>query len=396
MSDRTAPGTLDWVIVGGGIHGTHLSHLLVTRGGVPRDRLLVVDPHPAPIAAFAGMAASIGYRFLRSPSVHHLDLDPYALRTFIAASRVPKHEAYTPPYDRPALSCFLAHTAAVVRAHRLDRLRRRTRVERIARRTRGFAVDTTAGVLTTRRVLLAMGAGEHLLWPGWAQPLRESGRIRHTLDWTAPRPPAHGSLAVIGGGITAAQVACREAGAGRHVHLIRRHPARVHQFDAPPAWLGAKAMQPFLDVRDFAERRRLIASARHRGSMPPEVAQEVRRLVRRGRLTEHEAEVASGCVTDEGVSLVCDDGTVVDVSAVVLATGMEPSRPGGSLVDALVADGAPVAPCGYPVVSPGLEWEPGLVVTGPLAELELGPTARNIAGARAAGRRIEAAGFYRR
>jgi hypothetical protein len=35
-----------------------------------------------------------------------------------------------------------------------------------------------------------------------------------------------------------------------------------------------------------------------------------------------------------------------------------------------------------------LQWGPGLFVMGPLAELELGPTARNITGARAGAARI--------
>ena len=42
---------------------------------------------------------------------------------------------------------------------------------------------------------------------------------------------------------------------------------------------------------------------------------------------------------------------------------------------------------GYPIIDPSLRWHPRYV-TGPLAELELGPSSRNIAGARRAGERI--------
>jgi hypothetical protein len=48
----------------------------------------------------------------------------------------------------------------------------------------------------------------------------------------------------------------------------------------------------------------------------------------------------------------------------------------------------PFAPCGYPVVNRYLAWGRGLFVTGALAELELGPVARNISGARRAGERL--------
>jgi hypothetical protein len=46
------------------------------------------------------------------------------------------------------------------------------------------------------------------------------------------------------------------------------------------------------------------------------------------------------------------------------------------------------AGCGFPVVDDLLQWRPGLHVTGPLAELEVGPASRNIVGARLAGERL--------
>jgi hypothetical protein len=50
----------------------------------------------------------------------------------------------------------------------------------------------------------------------------------------------------------------------------------------------------------------------------------------------------------------------------------------------------PCADCGYPIVSRALQWGHDLYVIGALAELEMGPIARNISGARqAAGRIVE-------
>ena len=75
----------------------------------------------------------------------------------------------------------------------------------------------------------------------------------------------------------------------------------------------------------------------------------------------------------------------------LLATGFEPQRPGGALVDRLAEEHRlPCAACGYPEVDTALRWHPRLFVAGPLAELELGPVARNIAGARRAGERLVA------
>ena len=49
---------------------------------------------------------------------------------------------------------------------------------------------------------------------------------------------------------------------------------------------------------------------------------------------------------------------------------------------------APIASCGLPYISPTLEWLPNLFVTGGLADLVLGPFARNIMGGREAALRI--------
>ena len=40
-SSHHAPAPLEWLIVGGGVHGTHLAHVLVNALGVVRDRLRV-------------------------------------------------------------------------------------------------------------------------------------------------------------------------------------------------------------------------------------------------------------------------------------------------------------------------------------------------------------------
>ena len=53
-----------------------------------------------------------------------------------------------------------------------------------------------------------------------------------------------------------------------------------------------------------------------------------------------------------------------------------------------VDDRIATACCGYPIVDSELRWHPRIYVSGPLAELELGPVSRNIAGARRAGDRI--------
>jgi Fe2+ or Zn2+ uptake regulation protein len=43
---------LDWIIVGGGIHGTYISNCLVKSQGVDPEKLVVVDPHDAPLSVW--------------------------------------------------------------------------------------------------------------------------------------------------------------------------------------------------------------------------------------------------------------------------------------------------------------------------------------------------------
>ena len=48
----------------------------------------------------------------------------------------------------------------------------------------------------------------------------------------------------------------------------------------------------------------------------------------------------------------------------------------------------PCNPCGTPVVGEDLQWGNNIYVTGPLAELQVGPCARDIVSARNAGRML--------
>lgn len=387
---------LDWVIVGGGVHGTHAS-LVLTARGVARDRLRVVDPHDEPLARWEECTRNAGMEFLRSPSVHNLDLEPFALDRFSRSPEGRPFRAFRAPYDRPSLDLFREHVRHVVDSSRLRDLRVRARAEGLRAVPGGWCVKTDAGPLPARRVLLALGLSEQPAWPGWAREARAAGLdVEHLFSpgfdfWSEP---AAGAIAVVGGGITAAQAATALANDGEvPVILLRRHPLRVHQFDSDPGWLGPLHLSGFRALPPGTERRRAIDAARHRGSVPPDVASRLGAAVRQGTLTVLEAEVLAASPSDDGgASLRLSSGETVVVRHVVLATGFERTRPGGPWLDDAVLDHAlPCSTCGYPLVDRSLQWAPGLHVTGPLAELEIGPVARNIAGARMAAERLRAA-----
>jgi cation diffusion facilitator CzcD-associated flavoprotein CzcO len=387
---------LDWVIVGGGPHGVHLAVRLLEEGRVKRDHLRIVDPHPTLMHRWRCCTASTGMRYLRSPAVHHLDLEPFDLLRFAEAGPggpgTGSH--FAPPYSRPSVDLFARHCDALLRRHRLDALHIRAGATRIALGEASVGLGLSDGrELHTHSVVLALGNSDHRHWPGWCRQLRDSGgRVCHVFDEDAPLQPEtlpH-TLAVVGGGISAAQVATRLAAAGKQVTVLARHPPRLHQFDSDPGWLGPKHMRSFERTRDMARRRSLIGAARHRGSMPADVHAELQAAIEAGSVCWRTDPMVDARVGPDGAMHLDFDGTpMLTVAAIVLATGLSTARPGGRLVDAIIEEhDLPVAACGYPVVDSHLRWHPRLFVMGPLAELELGPAARNLAGARRAADRI--------
>lgn len=387
---------LDWLIVGGGVHGTLLSHHLTCVGGVAPERLRVLDPHPAPLWCWEHFTRNTGMTFLRSPSVHHLEVEPHALARYAQRLKT-RQRLFAWPYDRPALWLFRQHCEHLVEEYGLAELRVRGRATGLTRTAHGWRVETSEGALEARRVVLALGLGESPCVPGWAQALRAEGApVQHVFEpgFQRERLPAWSRLAVVGGGISAQQLALAlsERAPGT-VRLLCRHEARVHQFDSDPGWLGPKRLAGFWQVESVVERRRMIREARHRGSAPEDVAKAVHYAERDGRLQCARGEVVAARYESGQIELEWDAGTGERhrerCDRLVLATGFEPARPGGAWLDAAVAElGLACAPCGYPRVDKQLQWAPGLHVSGPLAELELGPVSRNISGARMAADRL--------
>ncbi|NDJ61415.1 MAG: FAD-dependent oxidoreductase [Chloroflexi bacterium] len=387
---------LDWLIVGGGAHGTAISHYLTARCGVPRDQLRVLDPHDRPLALWHQFTANTGMAYLRSPLAHHLHDDVGSLKTFALTADGADHARFIPKFNRPSLALFNAHCEWMLRRYDLEALRIGGRAGGLTRLTDGWAVTTDSGEIESRRVLLALGATEQPLWPEWACDLRASGApIDHIFapEFVTDRLPPSEHTVVIGGGITAVQtallLAARQPGT---ITLLRRHGVQIADFDSDPCWSGPLCLNDFCAEPDPNRRRAIIDQARHRGSLPPDVADALESARRAGTLKTQQGEVIAAAAGDMGIALHLTDCVVpIRADRVVLATGFASARPGGAWLDRAIADhDLPAAACGYPIVDAGLCWAPGLYVTGPLAELAIGPASRNLIGARLAARRIGA------
>ncbi len=397
---------LEWVIVGGGVQGTYLSHLLLRRFGLSPRSIRVVDPYDEPLHRWKRFAENVGMSSLRSPAVHHLDLASlslkrFALRADLKAPAGEEHGAFfLPPYGRPSLRLFNLHAEEVIRGNRLDAIRVKGLACGLRLIEGGFEVayageSTPESRLAARRVILAIGMSDQPCWPEWAlQPRAAGAPIFHILDPAFSRRSLGDfrNAVIYGGGLSAAQVAlalARERPGA--VTLVTRHDFRIHLFDSEPSWQGPNFMRSFAREPDPAKRREIIARERHRGSLTPEAKEELDAAVYAGRVSLARIEGEPRAVLHaKGEVELAFPRRRIDCDLIVLATGYDRKRPGGEWLDRAVEELAlPCGPCGFPIPDPSLQWRPGLYVAGPLAELELGPVARNIAGAHRAAARLE-------
>ncbi|GAB4512809.1 MAG: FAD/NAD(P)-binding protein [Anaerolineae bacterium] len=380
---------LDWLIIGGGVQGTALSHVLVNRAGVAVARLRVLDPYDLPLARWHATTHNTGMTHLRSPEVHHLHDDPWSLRTFAQTQPGRALADFVPIYNRPSLALFNGHTDWMLERYKLRDMRLQGRALGLQRQREGWCVETTSGPLMARRVLLALNTTEQPHRPAWAQGttvphIFDAGFDRETL-------PPWSHLVIIGGGISAAQLAMSLAvRQPATVTLLTRHEIRLSHFDSDPCWVTRLCLETFHQQPDFNQRRAMIQQARQPGSMPPDVAAALRHANQTGALRLQRGEVSALSGDAGAYTLHLAEGDTLHADSIVLATGFARVRPGGAWLSAAIAnEGLPVADCGYPVIDDSLRWADGLYVTGRLAELEIGPVAANIIGARLAAMRLK-------
>ncbi|AOM83932.1 FAD/NAD(P)-binding protein [Salisediminibacterium beveridgei] len=386
---KTNPGTC--LIIGGGIHGTLLGVQILKSGTLRQDDLRIVDPNESLISRWKTNTTRIGMRYLRSPSVHHLDLDPFSLRKF---SNDQDGTDFLGRYKRPSLDLFHEHCQALIEETGLAALHHQGSVSGLTRDSDDLLHVTLASGETTtaRQVIVATGMNEMVAWPEWACGLQDAGgHVEHvfheaedvTRDSEAP-------IVITGGGITAAHTALKLSKEyPGQVTLLTRHSLRTHDFDSDPGWLGPKYMNGFSQLKDNQRRRQTIRMARYRGSVPPEIKRALVSEEAKGNLHLCQDEVDGTTVNHGHMLLHLQSGDTLHARTVILATGYRQECP---IPDWLKIYGddfdLPYAPCGTPVVDQNLSWHDGIYLTGALAELELGPTARNIAGARQAAARM--------
>lgn len=343
--------------MGCGPHGVAVGCALVQAGiaGVG-----VVDPETGPLAVWQRGAAGIAMTQMRSPWVHHVQVDAMGLLDFAHAGQRWQ--------ESPSVAEFEAHALA-----HFDRYRPRIHRGRVVGLRRGdrprprWTIELDDGrALHAHRVVVATGLGPHRR-PDIGGVALPGGRVG----------THRGAVAVIGGGHTATTAAAALLRGGATVDLFAPRALTEQAKDVDPGWFGPRYLDGFARTCS-AGRLDQLFQARF-ASTPPGLAAWLREQAQGGQLR----------IVGERVARV---------EAAAVGTFVRSGRRWGPYEQAYCATGHRIDVAnldwlvpwvgqtlsGWPVLDPHLQAAPGLHLTGPLAELELGPAGRNLWGAQRA------------
>lgn len=396
--------TYDCIIVGGGLHGTALANRLLEETSLSRSQLTIVDPHDALLESFRRRARRCGMTTMRSTFVHHIGLDPFGLESF--ATWQERADELVPTVDyppRPTLDLFLDHAEYVIDGAGLDDCHLQASVRSIDEDGDELVFDTTEGPLRAPTGVLAIGHGGRLRRPSWANGVAGISHVWGTFDRSArgrdnsgERSDADAHTVVVGGGITAGQLAVTLS-ADRQVTLVSRRPIEWAISEADPRWINWPHIESTLhrDPPGSSDRLERVDEARHTATMPPYLYESLDDRLENGRLAIRQETITDASHDGQSVTLELASNNRLEADQVVLATGFEPAfdhpfveRVSDSLSLERGARGIPM------LDDATLAWRRAdgsptpLFVTGALALAAVGPYAPNIPGSRRSADRI--------
>lgn len=376
--------TSDVLIVGAGPHALTLSRYLAKAGIRP----LVFDVDGW-CERWRGRLERLDVRMLRSHHTQHPEPDQYALARF-GGDPIQK---WAGPWSTPTTDIFDRFCAHLIDKHALAHVLRRDRVVQIEQLEDVLRVRTQhGGEHFARRVVLATNPMCPLR-PGWATAAAvraPDGRLIHSdeLDLRALALAGERVL-VVGGGLTGAGIAVAAMQRGAHVTVAARRALELRVADAESNWHGPARLRPFFAEPDPVQRREMCRAARGGGTVTPPLAWALRKAAHDGTaelLEGHEVRHASW---QDGAFSVLLDYQPRRFDRIWLATGHDVAVDAEPLLDRIASSHPARVVGGLPVLDSACRW-PGtaLHLMGALAELQLGPLARNLAGARMAADRI--------
>ncbi|MEM8779884.1 MAG: FAD/NAD(P)-binding protein [Cyanobacteria bacterium P01_G01_bin.49] len=397
MTARTLPKNIDIAIIGAGTQAlTLVTHILQKKTKF-RRRLLVLDPSGSWLTQWRHQFAAQEIPYLRSPAVHHPHPNPHALRKFAEH----RQDELFAPYDLPGTHLFNDFCTNLVKNCNLDELIYPDAVTRIlpieSSHGRRFQLNLESGqLLQARRVVLATGTGIPQ-FPDWVSKINTPyprERLLHsrqidlrTLKLTRER------ILIIGGGLSSGHLTVGAIARSAKVVLMSRRELQEKLFDADPGWLGPKYLKGFNHELDWEKRWQMIQTARNGGSMTPAMMLQLRRLTRDGKLKiEEQCEVIQARWQNHQWQIKCQDGKNFFCDRIWLGTGANLSVENYPLLTDILDTHLTPFVHGLPILDEYLRWSSlALFMMGGLAALQIGPVARNLAGAIKGSQRISKA-----
>ncbi|MCU4925897.1 FAD/NAD(P)-binding protein [Halobacteria archaeon AArc-dxtr1] len=386
-------------IVGGGVHGVHLAVRLLQADLVDPGELRIVDSSGL-LDSFRRKCRQCGMVEFRSPLVHHVDTDPFSLRDFARThGREDELIPSTIGAERPTVSLFFDHAESLCEQYDLESIRVDAHVTNIVDQGDSVEIQTTAGPVRSQWCLLAVGHGGSVTYPAWATDLASTEPVTHVWD-SGFDPGAIGetsTVGIVGGGITAAQLATTLAQPGRDVILFARSPFRVETIEASTDWMHFSGRIEDLHARPPGSRAReeLVVDARYDGTMPPYVFRRLQRAFEREWIELERSEIAVATEAGGAVVVTCQDDSAFCLDKLVCATGFGSPYDGELFRHLRHQSTLQTGYRGAPVLDDDtLRWmrQDGapsrIAVSGVAAQQVLGPFARNVIGARRAGKLI--------
>jgi cation diffusion facilitator CzcD-associated flavoprotein CzcO len=379
------------LVVGAGPHGLTACAYFAAANPDILDDSVVVDP-AGWLGAWNQKLEALDIEWLRSSCVHHPHPKPFQLIEWsqMEAAHV------RGPYKAPSRRFFARFCDDVCTTLDLERRLLRDRVVGLLPHSSGVLVTLASGrTVDAERVVMATNPRRNRV-PAWAATTQDAALIAHASDVDLRTAEVAGQrVAVVGGGLTAVQLAIGAARRGARVTLLARRPLHQRTFDVTAGWMTYK-LERLLTVSDPARRLRAVRAARGRGTVPPEDLDILRDHARHAQIKVGEGVSVDHVATDGSALVAHTSAGRMHFDRMWLATGSHPDLFADPCLRRLHASLPATLVGGIPVLDAHCRW-PGTSIhlMGELSCLQTGPIAPNLAGARIAAERIASAAGLR-
>ena len=308
--------------------------------------VIVIGAGPAGLAAAAelghqGMTATVLEQAGTVGASWRGRYDRLRLNTCRWTSRLPRSGYPEGTALFPSRDQVVSYLEDYARRHVPD-VRLRTCVERIDRHDGGWQLQTSAGPLAARQVIVATGHDHTPRIPAWPGRDRYAGRLLHAAAYRNAQPFLGARVVVVGAGCSGLEIAydLAEGGAERVWLSVRTQPNIMLRRSAGlpgdlPAIASLRLPPRIADAQALLVRRLTIGDLSQQGLTPP--AEGIfTRLRREGKapaivdkeiihaIRTRRIQITAGLQSLEQASLVLTDGTRIEADAVIAATGYTP------------------------------------------------------------------------